>query len=131
MKKISQERQLERQLADASLSSGWTRMMGAVEGVPRTKRPWSEMGQVKPHQKRWNTSVQTNWSFFQHLFFCAFLFKKKCRYRNSFLNRPFYDKGVSSISVSSISIVSLQCLRHFDAFCSGGEFYFVEDHVQF
>lgn len=29
------ERQLERQLADASLSSGWTRMLGAVEGVPR------------------------------------------------------------------------------------------------
>ena len=29
-----QERQLERQLADASLSSSWTRMMGAVEGVP-------------------------------------------------------------------------------------------------
>lgn len=37
---IIQERQLERQLADASLSSGWTRMMGAVEGVTGLHQNW-------------------------------------------------------------------------------------------
>ena len=57
---IIQERQLERQLADASLSSGWTRMMGAVEGVTGLHR--SRAGntitetQEGAEKRPWNSS---------------------------------------------------------------------------
>ena len=48
---IVQERQLERQLADASLSSGWTRMMGAVEGVTGLHRNRDGNTIIQKHKK--------------------------------------------------------------------------------